>query len=142
MRAIIGIVAGIVAAAAAIMAVGLVAGIFFAVEAPTDPIQNAEAAAAAISGAPMGAQILLVLSWFAGGFAGLAAGKWVARTAWPGWVVSGGLALLLATTFLAPLPTWMQVLAVIGPLAGGLLADRLVRGGVGGADEAIVDAGA
>jgi integral membrane sensor domain MASE1 len=57
----------------------------------------------------------------------------VARVSWPGWVIAGGLALLLATTFLAPLPVWMQVLAVVGPLIGGLLADMLVRGGADGA---------
>jgi len=140
MRAIVGILAGIVAAVAAIMAVGLVGGMFFSVAAPTDPIQNAEAAAAALGSAPVGAQICLILSWFAGGFAGLAAGKWVARVSWPGWVVAGGLALLLATTFLAPLPVWMQALAVVGPLLGGLLADLMVRGSAGAAGEPAADA--
>jgi hypothetical protein len=137
MRAIGGILAGLIAAVAAIMAVGLVGGLFFSVEVPTDPIQNAEATAAALGAAPLGAQILLILSWLVGGFAGLAAAKWVARVSWPGWVIAGGLALLLATTFLAPLPVWMQVLAVIGPLIGGLLADMLVRGG---AEEPAADA--
>jgi len=132
MRAIVGMLVGIVAAVAAIMAVGLVCGLFFTMEVPTDPIQNAEATAAALGSAPLGAQILLVLSWFAGGFAGAAAAKWVARISWPGWVVAGGLALLLATTFLAPLPMWMQALAVLGPLVGGLLADLLVRGSARG----------
>lgn len=132
MRAIGGVLAGLIAAVAAIMAVGLVGGLFFSVEVPTDPIQNAEATAAALGAAPLGAQILLILSWLAGGFAGLAAAKWVARVSWPGWAVAGGLALLLATTFLAPLPVWMQVLAVVGPLIGGLLADMLVRGGAAG----------
>ncbi len=137
MRAIGGILAGLIAAVAAIMAVGFVGGLFVSVEVPTDPIQNAEATAVALGAAPLGAQILLILSWLTGGFAGLAAAKWVARVAWPGWVIAGGLALLLATTFLAPLPVWMQVLAVIGPLIGGLLADMLVRGG---ADEPAADA--
>ena len=137
MKAIAGLLAGIVAAVAAIMAVGFVGGLFISVEVPTDPIQNAEATAAALGSAPVGAQILLVLSWFAGGLAGAAAAKLVARVSWPGWAVACGLALLLATTFLAPLPVWMQVLAVVGPLIGGLLADMLVRGG---ADEPAADA--
>ena len=131
MRAIAGLLVGIVAAIAAIMAVGLVGGLFFSVEAPTDPIQSAQATAAALGAAPVGAQILLVLSWFAGGFAGAAAAKRVARVSWPGWVVAGGLALLLASTFLVPLPVWMQALAVVGPLVGGLLADMLVGGTAG-----------
>jgi hypothetical protein len=36
--------------------------------------------------------------------------------------------LLLAASFLAPLPVWMQIGAVLGPLAGGLIADLLVKG--------------
>jgi hypothetical protein len=134
MRAIVGILAGVVAAVVAIMAVGLVCGLIFAVAVPTDPIQNAEATVAALGAWPVGAQVLLVLSWVAGGFAAVAAGKWVARASWPGWVVAGGLALLLATTFLAPLPVWMQALAVVGPLLGGLLADMMVRGAGPAAD--------
>jgi len=122
--------AGIAAAIAVIMAIGLVGGLFFSVEAPTDPRQGTEVAAA-LGAAPAGLQVLLALSWFAGGFGGAAAAKRVARLSWPGWTVAGGLALLLAGTFLVPLPVWMQAAAVIGPLAGGLLADLTV----GGADE-------
>ncbi|MDQ4087146.1 MAG: hypothetical protein M3177_03905 [Pseudomonadota bacterium] len=127
MRGILGILAGIVAAILAIMAVGWIGGLFFSVDAPTDPMQNPEATASAIGGAPLGAQIVLILSWFAGGLAGAAAAKRVARASWPGWVVAGGLALLLASTFLIPLPVWMQVMAVLAPLAGALLADLLMR---------------
>ena len=125
MRIIGALLAGIVAALAAIAAVGLIAGQFFALEAPTDPRQSSELAAA-LGAAPAGLQILLVLSWFAGGLAGAAAAKRIARVSWPGWAVAGLLALLLATTFLAPLPVWLQALAVIAPLAGGLFADMLV----------------
>jgi hypothetical protein len=126
MRIISALLAAIVACLAAIYLVGLVAGLFFQVNAPTDPMQNAEAAAAALGSAPVGAQILLALSWLAGGFAAVAAARAVGRVAWPGWAVAGCLALLLATTFLIPLPLWLQAAAVVGPLLGALVADRLV----------------
>ena len=68
------------------------------------------------------------MSWFIGGFAALAAAKKLAGVSWPGWVVAGLLALLLAGTFLVPLPVWMQALAVLGPLIGALVADVTVSG--------------
>ena len=126
MRGLLGVVAGIVAAILGIMAVGLVGGLFFSVEAPTDPMQNAEATASALGGAPMATKIVLVLSWFAGGLAGAAAAKKIAGLSWPAWVVAGGLALLLASTFLIPLPVWMQIMAVTAPLLGGVVADMMI----------------
>jgi hypothetical protein len=132
MRGLLGVAAGIVAAIVAIMAVGLVGGLFFSVEAPTDPMQNAEATASALGGAPMATKIVLILSWFAGGLAGAAAAKKVAGLSWPAWVVAGALALLLASTFLIPLPVWMQIMAVIAPLLGGVVADVMVRRRSGG----------
>ncbi|HEX8640277.1 MAG TPA: hypothetical protein VF704_03880 [Allosphingosinicella sp.] len=128
MRAIGGLLAGLAAMVVAIMAVGAIGGLFFSVEAPTDPMQNAEATVAALSNAPPGTKIVLVLSWFIGALAGAAVAKRISRLSWPGWVIAGGLALMLASTFLVPLPVWMQIAAVLAPLAGGLIADMLVRG--------------
>ena len=139
MREIGGLIAGVVAAVVAIMLTGFIGGLFFSIEAPTDPMQG-EAVAAALGAAPAGTKITLVLSWFIGGFAALAAAKSVAGVSWPGWIVAGLLALLLAGTFLVPLPVWMQALAVVGPLLGGLLADLMVKGGAGAAGEPAADA--
>lgn len=127
MREIGGLVAGVVAAIAAIMLTGFVGGLFFSIEAPTDPMQG-DAVVAALGTAPPGTKITLILSWFIGGFAALAAAKKVAGVSWPGWIVAGLLSLLLAGTFLVPLPVWMQALAVVGPLIGALIADVAVRG--------------
>jgi hypothetical protein len=126
MRTIAGLLVGLVAAIAAIWAVGLIGGQFFAIDAPTDPRQSSELAAA-LGSAPPGLKIFLVLSWFAGGLVGAGVAKWVARMSWPAWAVAACLALLLASTFLVPLPIWMQVLAVVAPLVGALLADLLVK---------------
>lgn len=127
MREIGGLIVGAVAAVVAIMLTGFVGGLFFSIEAPTDPIQG-DAVVAALGAAPAGTKITLVMSWFIGGFAALAAAKKLAGISWPGWVVAGLLALLLAGTFLVPLPVWMQALAVLGPLIGALVADVTVSG--------------
>ena len=127
MKAIGGLLAGIVAAIAAIMATGFIGGLFFTIEAPTDPMQS-EAVVAALADAPAGTKITLILSWFAGGLAAMAAAKAVSGVSWPGWAVAGLLALMLAGTFLVPLPVWMQALAVVGPLIGALIGDVLVKG--------------
>ena len=127
MREIGGLLAGVAAAVVAIMLTGFVGGLFFTIEAPTDAMAG-DAVVAALGAAPVGTQVTLVLSWFIGGFAALAAAKKVAGVSWPGWIVAGLLALLLAGTFLVPLPVWMQILAVLGPLIGALGADVIVRG--------------
>jgi hypothetical protein len=137
MRPIGGLLAGLIALVVGIMAVGVIGGMFVSVEAPTDPIQSPQATVAALGSAPTGTKIVLVLSWFIGAFAGAAVAKRVARLSWPGWVLAGALAVLLATTFLVPLPVWMQILAVLAPLAGGLLADVMVRGVPRSTEEAI-----
>ena len=126
MRALGGLVAGIVAAVLAMMAVGFVGNLVVPLSGPADPAQSGQIREA-ISAAPADQQAVILLSWFAAAFAGAAVAKRVSGVSWPGWAIAGLLALILAGTFLVPLPMWMQALSVIGPLAGGLLADLLVR---------------
>jgi len=127
MRALAGLLLGIVAAAAAMMLVGFVGDLFFPTNVSTDP-SSPGGVARLIQTASTGAQLFILLAWFAGALAGAAAAKAVAGASWPGWTIAGLLALLLAATFLAPLPAWMQIGAVLGPLAGGLIADVTVKG--------------
>lgn len=127
MKSVLGLLAGIAAAIVAMMAVGLVGSLLFAVEGPAAPARS-EAFLSALGSAPLATQIVVLAAWTIAALAGAAAAKSVARVSWPGWAVAGALALLLAGAFLGPLPAWMQVVAVVGPLAGGLLADLLVRG--------------
>lgn len=126
MRAILGLAAGLVVTVLAMMAAGFVGALIVPMSGPTDPSQAGQLSEA-LAAAPAGEQVVILLSWFVAVFAGAATAKAVARTSWPGWTIAGLLALVLAGTFLVPLPAWMQALSVIGPLAGGLLADLLVR---------------
>ena len=117
---------GILAGVVAMMAVGFIGGQFFTFDGPADPSQR-EAMLTAVGSAPVGTQLTLLLSWFVAAFAGAAVAKWISGASWPGWLIAGLLALILALTFLVPFPVWMQSLAVVGPLVGGALADLLVR---------------
>ena len=125
MRAIAGLVAGLVAAGVAMIAVGFVGNLFVPMSDASVPGRG-ETLIVALGAGPIGPQLIVLAAWFFAAFAGAAAARYVSRTAWPGWTIAGLLALLLAASFLVPLPIWMQVLAVLGPLAGGFLADRLV----------------
>lgn len=125
-RAVLGLVAGIVAAVLAMMAVGYVGEMLFPVSGTVD-LARTDATLQTLGAASLGAKVFILLSWFAAALGGAATAKWVARASWPGWLIAGLLALMLAATFLVPLPTWMQILAVVGPLVGGLLADVLVQ---------------
>ena len=127
MRAIAGLVVGLAAAVAAMIAVGFVGNLFVPMPDAAVPGQG-EALTVALASGPLGAQVTVLLAWFAAAFAGAAAARYVARAAWPGWAIAGLLALILAGTFLVPLPVWMQILAVLGPLGGGVLAQWLVPG--------------
>ena len=126
MRALGGLLAGIVAAVLAMMAVGFVGNLIVPLNGPADPARS-DQVREAIAAAPADQQAVILLCWFAAAFAGAAVAKWIAGVSWPGWTIAGLLALILAGTFLVPLPMWMQALAVVGPLVGGLLADLLVR---------------
>lgn len=125
MRSLAGLVAGLVAAGAAMIAVGFVGNLFVPMADAGVP-GSGEALIVALAAGPVGPQLTVLAAWFFAAFAGAATARYVSRTAWPGWTIAGLLALLLAASFLVPLPIWMQVLAVLGPLAGGFLADRLV----------------
>ena len=139
MRAVAGLVAGLVTAVAAMIAVGFVGNLFVPMSDATAPGQR-EALTVALAGAGFGTQLIVLLAWFAAAFAGAAIARYVSRATWPGWTIAALLALVLAGTFLSPLPTWMQVLAVLGPLAGGLLAQLLVAARPGEAGESPANA--
>ncbi|WP_129793381.1 hypothetical protein [Sphingosinicella sp. CPCC 101087] len=125
MKSLAGLVAGLVAAVAAMIAVGFVGNLFVPLSDAPVPGET-EAVTVALAAAPLGAQVTVLLAWFAAALAGAAAARFISRASWPGWTIAGLLALLLAGTFLVPLPIWMQTIAVLGPLAGGAIAQLLV----------------
>jgi hypothetical protein len=138
MKALLGLLAGILAAALVMMAVGYVGNSLYPLHLPVDP-NNQQALVEGLRTAPVGAQIWLLLSWFLGTFAAAAVAKKVSGAAWPGWTIGGVLAALLAFIFFVPLPIWMQTLAPISPLLGAAAGDILVsrrKVGVAVQDEA------
>jgi hypothetical protein len=127
MRGVLALIAGIFAAAAVMIAVGAVGSLLYPFPGAIDP-RRAEEAIEVLSTAPVGAQIWLLFAWFAGPLAGAAVAKAVSGMSWPGWTLAGVWAALLAFAFFLPFPVWMQALAFLAPLLGGLFADMLVAG--------------
>lgn len=126
MRGLIGLFAGIVAAALVMMLVGFVGTSLWPLHVPADP-SDRQALIEGIRAAPLGAQISVLLAWFLGTFAGAAVAKRLSGAAWPGWTIGGVLAALLAFIFFVPLPIWLQTLSPIAPLLGAAAADILIR---------------
>lgn len=130
MKGLIALLAGIVAAALMMMLVGYVGLSGYELHVPADP-NDRQALIEGLRTAPAGAQIVVLLAWFLGTFAGAAIAKLLSGAAWPGWTIGGVLAALLAFIFFVPLPIWMQTLAPMAPLLGAAAADVLVRGSGG-----------
>ncbi|HTU09276.1 MAG TPA: hypothetical protein VMG08_00140 [Allosphingosinicella sp.] len=127
MKGFVGLLAGIVAGALAMMLVGYVGTSLYPLHVPADP-NDREALIEGIRTAPVGAQISVLLAWFLGTFAGAAVAKLLSGAAWPGWTIGGVLAALLAFIFFVPLPIWLQTLAPMSPLLGAAAADVLIKG--------------
>jgi hypothetical protein len=125
MRAVAGLIVGIVAGALAIVLVGYLGSFVYPMH-NADP-RDAEAVIEVLKAASVGVQAVFLLSWFAGAFAGAAAARAISGRAWTGWTIAVVLAALLAFSFFLPLPIWMQTLAPLAPLLGGMAADLLVR---------------
>jgi len=126
MRAVLGIVAGIVAGFAAMLVIAWIGELLFAGDLRIDT-RNAEAIAAAFPGLPTGAKVAIVLSWFGGGLIGAAVAKRVLGRAWAAWTITAVIALLvLFNVLIVPMPSWLQAIAVLAPLLGGLIANHLV----------------
>ena len=126
MKALLGLLAGIVVAAVVMMAVGYVGTSLYPLHVPADP-SDRQALIEGIRAAPLGAQVSVLLAWFLGTFAGAAVAKKLSGAAWPGWTIGGVLAALLAFIFFVPLPIWLQTLSPISPLLGAAAADILIR---------------
>ena len=126
MRAVIAIVAGIVVGFIALILIALVGGMLFPSPARIDNF-NSEQLINAFPSLAMGAKIAIVLSWFGGAFAGAAVAKRIAGRGWAAWTVAGLFAVyVLLNVLILPMPGWLQAIAVVAPLIGGLLANHLV----------------
>ncbi|MDP8994050.1 MAG: hypothetical protein M3N07_03560 [Pseudomonadota bacterium] len=128
-RSIAGLVVGVLAGFAAMLVVAWLGGLFYPI--PVDPQipDPVRRVAEAFPAAPLGAKLFVAASWFAGGFAGGAVGRWLSGSR--GIALAAGAVLSLAAianAFVLPLPAWMQIAAVVLPLAGGIVANHLPAG--------------
>lgn len=129
MRAVAGILVGVIAGFLATILFAILAISLTASSAPGqidigDPRQVVEAFAAM----PEAAKIALMLAWLIGALVGAAIGKMIARRGWVAWTVTALIAAyVLLNVLILPLPGWMQALSIAAPLIGGLLANHLVK---------------
>jgi hypothetical protein len=126
MRATMAIVLGIVLGFVTMLAVALLGGLLFPSDARIDSV-SAEQLVAVFPTIPMGAKIAIILSWFAGALVGAMIAKRIAGRGWAAWTITAIFAVyVLLTVLVLPMPGWLQVVAVVAPLIGGLLANHLV----------------
>ena len=125
MRGIASVIGGLIAGIIVMMLVSFVGGLLFPMNVPVD-LGSAEAVGASFSAASSAAQLVVVLSWFAGALGGAVTAKKIARASWAAWTVAIIYAVyVLLSVFVLPMPGWMQVLAVALPLVAGLIASRM-----------------
>lgn len=129
MRAVGGIIAGLIVGLVATILVGIL-GVGATLSGPvntdlSDPRQVVETFAAMSSGP----KIALMVAWFAGGLVGALVAKAIARKSWAAWTVAILIALyVLLNMLVLPLPGWMQALSIAAPLVGALIGNHLVKG--------------
>lgn len=126
MRAILGILAGLVAVAATMMLVSLIGSQVV----PTPPAMNTssvESIKATYAALGTETWVLMLLTWFLGALAGAFVAKKIVGRSWAAWTLSGLiLAYLLLTVLMLPMPGWMQAAALAAPIVAGFIANRLV----------------
>ena len=84
--------------------------------------------AAAIAAIPLSAKAIIASSWLLAPLGGAWAALRIADWGPGGWIVTAVfLAANVANQAMLPHPLWMQVAAVVLPLAGGWLGQRLHR---------------
>ena len=115
-RTIGGILAGIVAMLAVIVAIELAAHLVFPVPSDRDAV-------------PIGVQLLVLAAYFLGALAGGALAARISGRAWTAWAVAiVVVAGAIWSMFMIPHPQWMQIAAVVAPLVGGVVAGHFGRG--------------
>jgi hypothetical protein len=130
MRAIAGIVVGLIASLIAAVIVGIFGlGATFSLPPGIDATDQNQVFAILLT-IPQSTQLALAGAWFAGAFAGALVAKLISRQAWVAWAVALVVTAYFGiNAFALPLPLWVKALWIIGPLIGGLIGNQLVSGG-------------
>jgi hypothetical protein len=125
LRSIGAVLAGAVAALAAIMAIEMLGHLAYPLPSDLD-LHDPERAGAYLRSVPLGAKLVVVAGWILGGLVGGLVAKTIARRLWPLWTVAGLLALAgIVNVLMIPHPLWMQVAAVVAPFVGAALAHHI-----------------
>lgn len=128
MRAIAAIIAGLIVGFLVIILIGTVGvGATYSLPAGIDPYDNRQLVALILA-MPAAPKLALLAALFGGALAGGATATRIARRAWPGWTVTGLIALYAVLSILSlPLPALEQALAIAAPVLGGLIGVHLAR---------------
>lgn len=125
MRKFLGVIAGVVALGLVVWVVEAISHTIWPMPVGIDPKDPAQLAKV-MDLVPLAAKIAVVVAWFLGAVAGAWVGAKVAQWPTAGWIVVAiGICLGVMTLFMIPHPLWMQVAAVLVPLAGGWIATKL-----------------
>jgi hypothetical protein len=127
LRAILGLVAGFVAAGVAVFAAEMAGHALWPPPAGMDPM-DPESIRANVHLVPLQAKIAVVTGWGLAALIGGVVAKLIARTNWSVWVIA---ALLLAAALYnltyIPSPIWMWVAGIAIIPIGACAATKLVR---------------
>jgi hypothetical protein len=127
MRAVLAVVAGVIAGMAAMMAVSFIGEMMFPTPAVRVPGGMIEQATAAFANTPLQMRLCLVLAWFIGGLVAGVVAKLIAHDGRIAWTAIAILTVLTAINiFVLPYPVWMEIANVLAPLLGGLIGNHLV----------------
>lgn len=121
---IIGVVAGLIAAFAVIFGVEWIDTNLY----PLPVIESDDPAefAKIILAMPLAAKVLVVGGFFSGAFVGSAVALRLSQWRPSGWIIAIVIALGgIASVMMIPHPVWMRVAAVVAPIVGGWLAERI-----------------
>jgi MFS family permease len=125
-RLVLGIIAGIVAAVATIGGLNLMSHMLHPIPAGLRA-ENYAAIGAFIKAMPAWALAMIALAWFLGPLVGGLVAGLVSRRSWTVWMI--GLVVFLAAAvnvFNIPHPLLLQIAAFVAPVAGTLLALRIL----------------
>ena len=131
-RLIGGIVAGILAAFAAVWIIDLVGHMIYPL--PSDiAMRSFEEVGAYIQSMPPGALAFVLAAWFAGALVGGLVAALISERHWTVWLIAGLVAVAgLVNILMIPHPVLLQIGAIAAPLLGGLVASQITRNRLAG----------
>jgi hypothetical protein len=121
-------VAGSAAGIAGTAVVVRIGGLLYPVRADPAIADRVTQLREAMAAAPIEAQLFIVAAFFVGGMAAALMARVIARANWPG-IAAAAIVTLAAilVVLVLPLPGWVQAAAVVLPLVGALIVNKLVR---------------